>query len=157
METFESLYDMLQKISIPLKSSSNNRRGFPKHRSATFGLVRKRFTGKIELSSISVKHLQIYEELQRIGRAIEPSFTFTSIHVNHNVTCPRHVDSNNVGRSLIVGFGTYTGGQLVIEDEVIDTFCHPVVFDGSKKTHWNLPHVGDKYSLVFYNILTTPT
>ena len=155
METFQPLYEMLQKIRITPRRDKH-RRGFPKHRADTFGLVRKRFTGKIELSSASIKHLHVYEELQRVGRAIEPSFPFTSIHVNHNVTCPRHVDSNNVGRSLIVAFGKYTGGQLVIEDEVIDTFCHPVVFDGSKKTHWNLPHIGDKYSLVFYNILTAP-
>ena len=156
METFEPLYDMLQKITLTLRCDKH-RRGFPKHRADTFGLVKKRFTNKVGLSSISIKHPHIYEELQRIGRAIEPSFQFTSIHVNHNVTCPKHVDSNNVGRSLIVGFGKYTGGQLVVEDEVIDTFCNPVIFDGSQKTHWNLPHIGDKYSLVFYNIRTAPS
>ena len=154
METFQPLYEMLQKISIPMKTSSKNRRGLPKYRSATFGLTRGRFTGRVSLSAMTMKHLHIYEELQRVGRAIQPDFYFTTICVNYNVTCPRHVDSKNVGRSLVVAFGDYTGGQLVIDDEVIDTFCHPVVFDGSRKMHWNLPHQGEKYSLVYYNTLT---
>jgi hypothetical protein len=155
METFQPLYDMLQKISIPYKSGTNNRRGFPKHRATTFGIVRGRYTGRVGLSRMTLKYLHVYEELQRVGRAIQPDFYFTSIHVNHNVTCPRHVDSKNVGRSMVVAFGDYTGGQLVIDDEVIDTFCRPVVFDGSRKMHWNLPHQGEKYSLVYYNTLTT--
>ena len=41
-----------------------------------------------------------------------PSFKFTSIQVNKNYASRPHVDRNNLGESLIIGLGNYTGGDL---------------------------------------------
>ena len=80
----------------------------------------------------------------------------TAACLNHNVVCPVHRDSANVGDSWIAFFGDYTsGGDLNLEDgRVFDAavknyFYGP--FRGSETSHWNTPHSGgDKWSLVAF-------
>jgi len=154
---FSILYTMLENINIPKKGEKSNRRDFPQgHRSTTFGYTRARFgtrkTGKLfDLSTQSIKYPEIYNELLRIGNIYCP-FKFTSIHVNKNVVCPKHTDSKNVGKSMLVSFGDYTGCKIFIDDVEYDADCHPVIFDGSKLEHWNTNDLmGTKYSLIFFN------
>lgn len=80
-------------------------------------------------------------------------FKFTSIHVNKNVTCPKHKDSKNIGSSMLLSFGNYTGSKIIIENIVYDAYYNPIIFDGSKLEHWNTDDLqGTKYSLVFFKI-----
>jgi hypothetical protein len=151
------LYEMLQNINIRKKGEKSNRRGFPLgHRSATFGYTRARYgtrkNGKLyDLSLYSLKYPEVYNELLRIGNLICP-FEFNSIHVNENVICPPHKDSNNVGESLLISFGDYTGCNIIIEGNEYDTNCKPIIFDGSNLLHYNTNDLkGDKYSLVYFN------
>jgi len=143
------MYELLQKYNIPFKNGRSNRRGFPKHRSMTLGITKARFTGVIGLSYYSKKYPELYEALKKYGETI-CRFPFQSIHINHNVTCPPHRDTLNQTMSCIVSFGNYTGGELVIEDEQFNTLNNPITFNGAEKTHWNNPHVGNKYSIVFF-------
>jgi hypothetical protein len=148
------LEELLNSINIPLTSKTSTRRGFGRHRKATFGLVRQRNTGRIEQSAFSKKYPHIYDELVKLGRDVF-DFEFTSIHVNKDVVCPPHKDENNVGDSLIVSFGNYEGCKLIIEGEEFDTKYNPVIFNGSEKEHWNTDDlVGTKYSIVYYTMKT---
>ena len=71
--------------------------------------------------------------------------------MNHNIVCPLHKDRKNIGKSLIVSFGDYTGCKLVVDGSEIDTDCRPVLFNGSELEHWNTNDLmGNKYSLVFF-------
>ncbi len=152
MDAFDELYYELQNITIPIKRGRNNRRGFPTHRAMSLGIIKKRFSGKIELSAASLKYPSIYEKINAIGKSF--NFPFTSIHLNNNVVCPRHKDEFNVGDSLIVSFGEYTGGSLIVDEKPVDTFKKPVIFNGSLLEHYNTNDlVGNKYSIVFF----TPT
>lgn len=151
------LYFMLENISIRPRGEKSNRRGFPlNHRSATFGYTRARYgtrkNGKLyDLSYYSLKYPEVYDELLRIGNLICP-FEFNSIHVNKNVICPPHKDSNNVGVSLLISFGEYTGCNIIIEENKYDTNCNPIIFDGSSLCHYNTNDLeGNKYSLVYFN------
>jgi hypothetical protein len=151
---FDPLFGMLNKINVPLKSAENNnsRKGFSKHRSMTFGIVKVRYSGTVGISRPSLQYPAIYAEMRRLAHLIAPDFAFSSIHLNKNVVCPLHKDDNNVGQSLLVSFGDYTGCELVVGDQVLDTKHRPVIFDGSRLEHMNLPTlVGTKYSLVFFN------
>lgn len=143
------MYDLLKQYTIPFKNDTNNRRGFPRHRSMTLGTTRARFSGKVGLSYYSKLYPELYEALKAYGETICP-FPFQSIHINHNVICPPHKDTKNQQQSLIIAFGNYTGGRLFIEGEPFDTFEKPVVFNGAERLHWNEEHVGDKYSIVYY-------
>jgi hypothetical protein len=151
------LYSMFEEIYIPRKKGRTNRRGFPEnHQSTTFGYVRARFgtrkNGKLfDLSLYSIKYPEIYEELLRIGNIYCP-FKFTSIHINKNVVCPKHIDSKNVAQSMLVSFGDYTGCKIVVNGIEYDTNCNPIIFDGSNIEHCNTDDLeGTKYSLIFFN------
>ena len=143
------MYQLLQNYTIPLKNSTNSRRGFSSHRSMTLGIVKARFSGKVGLSYYSRKYPELYRNVKELGESICP-FPFTSIHINHNVTCPPHRDSANQTLSCVISYGNYTGGELVIEGEIVNAFETPIIFNGAEKEHWNLPHIGDKYSIVFF-------
>jgi hypothetical protein len=147
---FDELYDMLNNIKLPIVKGSRSRRGFPPHRKMNFGMTRERYSGVIGLSTQSIKHPEIFNELLRIGDLI-CDFPYTSIHVNHNVICPKHKDEKNNGDSVIVSFGEYTGCKLIVEGVTYNTNCHPIQFNGSIMEHYNTNDlVGNKYSLVFY-------
>jgi hypothetical protein len=148
---FNVLYDMLEKISIPNKTNTNNRRGFPRHRATIFGITKGRFNGLTGLSHFTKKYPEIYKELLRIGNLICP-FEFKSIYLNKNTICPKHKDEKNVGDSLLVSFGSYTGANIVIDETTYNANCCPIVFNGSQLEHYNTDDlVGTKYSLIFFN------
>jgi hypothetical protein len=151
---FAHLYSLLNKINVPLKSSANNnsRKGFSKHRSMTFGWVKLRYSRAIAMSRPSVNYPDIYNEMKRLASVIAPDFKFCSIHLNKNVVCPPHKDDNNCGKSLIVSFGDYEGCELVVDGLTLDAKFRPIIFDGGRIEHMNLPTLtGTKYSLVFFN------
>ena len=151
-DVFDDLYKLLESIKIPVKRGNSNRRGFPIHQAVVFGITRQRFTGKVKESRYTELHPAIWQEIQRVGSIINPEFKYNSVYVNQNVITPPHKDSKNVGKSLLVSFGDYTGCNIVIEGEIYDAKYNPVVFDGAACLHLNTDDlVGTKYSLVFFN------
>jgi hypothetical protein len=54
--------------------------------------------------------------------------------VNHNYTAQMHVDGSNIGPSLIIGLGEYTGGELFTADQGVmicdlsSVICHTVQY-----------------------------
>jgi len=166
---FEKLEILLNKFKIPMKEeagynkrgySSNGRRGFPAHRACSYGLVKYKCGGKIDLSYQTKKHPDIYEELIRIGKIICP-FDFTSIMVNNNVVCPLHKDTNNTGESLLVSVGNYEGCNIIVncgttekpDNREYNTRYSPVIFNGALLEHYNTELLsGCKYSLIYFSI-----
>lgn len=153
---YDTIYAMLKdrKLSIKKPMGMNNRLGFPYHRGTVFGLAKPRYS-KIKnpqpvLSYDSKRYPEIYEELLRIGKLIVP-FEFKTIQVNHNLQCPPHKDKNNKSRSILVSFGEYVGGEIVIEGVKYSAYHTPIEFDGCKMEHWNEPIEGNKYSLIFFS------
>lgn len=145
------IYEMLENISISLKNKTNNRRGFPNHRSVVFGITKGRYNGIIALSAYTKKYPEIYKELLHIGKLICP-FEFNSIYVNKNVICPPHKDDKNVGNSLLISFGDYSGCNIVIDGIKYDANCRPIIFNGSQLEHYNTNDlIGTKYSLIYFN------
>jgi hypothetical protein len=149
-EEFLTLYNMLNQIRLRKTNRNDNRRGFPFHEKMTLGMVRRRIPCVIGLSNDSILYPDLFEEVMRIGDKYCP-FEYTSIHVNHNVVCPPHVDDKNNGVSMLVSFGEYEGCKIVIAGDTYDAKHTPILFDGSKLLHWNTDDlVGNKYSLMYY-------
>lgn len=149
-ELFAPLYEALKKITIPIKKGTTSRRGFGEHRATTFGLVRQRKSGKTAISSSTKKYPLIWKLLQELGVALD--YDYSSIHLNYNVVCPKHRDSKNASFTLLISFGDYEGGNIVVEGKEYNARHTPIIFNGAYLEHWNTPLVsGDKYSLVFYH------
>jgi hypothetical protein len=145
-----NLYEMMKPVSWTKRDGLNNRRNFPAYRGAIFGLTRPRKnSGQLVLSLDSKKHPEIYQEIMRIGKEIVP-FEFNSVQVNRNLQCPPHKDSRNVGDSVLVSFGDYDGGEIMVEGKKYNAYHSPVMFNGAELEHWNMPINGDKFSLVFF-------
>jgi hypothetical protein len=159
-EDCKTVLELLSKISIRINSLGRGRSTtFGTHRAMTLGYIKARVSRVVGLSAYSKKYPDLYNAVVELGKKFCP-FEFTSIHVNHNVVCPRHLDANNVGVSCIVSFGDYEGCELVIEpprgsvgeNKTFNTKYNPLVFDGSSQYHFNTPLLsGTKYSLVFFN------
>jgi hypothetical protein len=148
---FDILNNMLVKILLPYKSGNSGRVGFPKYRGSIFGLSKGIKNATIGLSRSSIQYPSIWEEILRIGDLIVP-FPWTSCFINNNTICPPHKDANNIGKSMLVSFGDYTGCKIVINEKEYDANYSPIIFDGAKLLHYNTNDlIGNKYSLIFYN------
>ena len=69
---------------------------------------------------------------------------------DYNYKTKKHIDGNNIGRSLAISFGDFTGGELVVEGREYQTKLHPLIFNGALKEHYNRPIHGDRYSLIYF-------
>lgn len=139
---FDDLYTMLNHSSLAKGSAT------------IYGLVSSATgRGKVRISQSSLHHPEIAREIFRIGRDVCP-FPFKSVAVLHNVKVPKHRDSQTTHLAMVVSFGEYTGGVLLIDDKPTDTYLRPVIFNGAECEHHTSGEIkGDKYSLVFYNNL----
>lgn len=154
-EELADLHEMLSNICIR-KHSNQNRKNFPACRYLCFGLTRDRRTGIIGQSVATHLYPEIWDKIREVGNKLKgrdgSKFIYSSVHLNYDVECGKHRDKNNIGDSIIVGFGDYAGGELCTEyGDVLDINCNPVCFNGSQVEHWNTPLTQKgKYSLVYY-------
>jgi hypothetical protein len=119
-------------------------------RSQVFGYGNIRAKGFGEFKNNST-YPDLYRALLIFGMKVVPDYIpFTAIQVNHNYKTKKHIDGNNIGLSLAVSFGDFTGGELVIGKNAYQTKEYPVIFNGALTEHFNKPISGDRYSLIFF-------
>ena len=158
----KELYEELEEITIPTTYQKKGgqghqiRTGTNKQKDArqtSFGKIY--FQGKYKLSKSSEKYPHIMPLFKEFIDSHYPDFKFKSVYVNKNTICKKHLDSSNVGESLLVGFGPYTGGQttLYIDDKPksFHIKTNSLIFNGSEIPHESDQFKGTRYSLVFFN------
>jgi hypothetical protein len=167
----EALLELLSKITIPkiiknrLDASGNIKVAERENiigaigRTCNFGLVRSRRVGYT-----TSRHSQKWKDLNlaifQFGNHVcPPGMDITSITLNYGVKAKKHVDSFNVGESVIVGIGNYEGGKLRVYDggrdsEVYTAFDikdQPLMFNGAKLAHETEDFTGDRYTIIYYS------
>jgi len=154
MDTSELLNE-LKRRQVPI--AKNRKKGIAHLRSCVFGIAHKRLFGPSFGAAAANKHRP---DLWALIKSIPVPISYDSVQVNQNATAGPHKDKNNVGLSYIMSIGDYVGGDLVIQAEDGTETSHALlgtpglIFDGSC-VHWNTPHEGTKYSLIFYTIEPT--
>jgi len=163
-EILNKIYNELEKINIPTTYRSKCVKGrYHPERTGTcnqkrarqtpFGIVTYRHKKKV--SNSTKKYPWIMPLFKEFIQSHYPEFEFQTVYVNKNTVVKKHLDANNVGESLLVGFGSYTGGQttLYLQDETqsFDINTSSIIFNGSQIYHQSEPFEGTRYSLVFYN------
>lgn len=149
---FRELIDHLAKTNIPI---NKYRRGVGEGRSQCYGMVRKRSMAP-DLSRQSWMDARLHHLLMRFARLHVP-IPFTSIQVNDSYKCAPHRDKHNAGDSYIVGFGAYTGGELVLkmpEDREYNIRHRPLLFNGSEIEHFTKDWVGRRWTIVFHTLVS---
>jgi hypothetical protein len=153
-EILNTLYHMFNSITIPKRASTSQRYNTTGMRTVCFGLVKYRvqYNNKPNhgTSRFTISYPEIYDELKLIIQQIYPDFTYTTIQVNHNGVMGYHTDKNNQGDTVILSFGEYENGELVVDEVEYNMNCKAVRFDASKIRHKTNPLVGNKYSLVYF-------
>ena len=143
---FQALADELNKRNLRINSGRKNS---GKGRSQTFGVVRKRISAP-DYSRHCRDRPFLYKLLMEFSAHLPATLAWNSICVNQNYQCLPHKDTLNTGDSLVVAFGNFLGGELVIEGKEYDARHKPVVMNFSQNLHWVKPFTGNRYSMVFY-------
>jgi hypothetical protein len=104
----------------------------------------------VNISSATCDHPHLTRLCCDFVRSAKPDFCFTSIQVNKCYESALHVDSGNLGPSLIIGLGDYQDGGIYIHG-VGELSIHDQwqLFDGNVP-HMTCPFVGERYSLIFF-------
>ena len=112
--TWQQMDDGLLGVDVPLSTARQNvaREAV---RTMCLGLT-STYDGRLTISTHTQDFQQLVHWLTASARALLPLTSFTSIQVNVGFACQVHVDANNEGPSMIVGFGQYIGGQLWLHD-----------------------------------------
>lgn len=154
MNTSE-LLAALQKRKIP--KANNQKKGITSKRTIVFGISHKRLYGQAFGAAAANRNRP---DLWKLIKSIPVPLPYDCVQVNQNAQAGPHKDRNNVGLSFIISIGDYIGGDLIIQSPDGTETAHALlgtnglIFDGSN-THWNSPHTGTKYSLIFYTIEPT--
>jgi len=162
IEILDDIYDELEKITIPKRYQKTGAQGHSLRtgacdqknaRQVCFGYTTYR--GKKKISVFTERYPHIMDLFKDFINSHFPDFEFNSVYVNKNVVCKWHLDSKNVGESLLVGLGEYTGGEtsFYLDKEIIFNIQNDsLIFNGSEIEHRSLPFTGTRYSLVFFNV-----
>lgn len=107
--------------------------------------------------STNKQHPELFKALIDFGNAVVPKgWEYQGITVNHGVKAKKHKDKKNIGESVIIGIGDYTGGAMRIWDgadknpKIYDIHDKPALFNGGKLFHQTTPFKGNRYTLVLY-------
>ena len=162
----EKIYNYLEANKNCLKSLYENTRGKNNHhakkiqaldqkeaRGSTAGIVFYR--GELQISKLSIQHPNLDNLLIDFMKQHNPEFLFNSVYITKNCLSKPHVDSGNVGDSIIVTVGKFTGGGLyVIQDDLSTTLFdikkNSLQFNGVRHPHYTQEFTGTRYSLIFY-------
>lgn len=162
-EILNKIFKELEQISLP---KSYRSKGMGSHHARKTGTIKQKdayqvvfgsvfYKGTLQSSSYTKKYPHMMLIFKEFMDQHYPDFEFKSVYVNKNTICKKHLDSKNVGESLLVGLGLYTGGQtiLYIEDKpkAFHIKTNSIIFNGSEILHESKPFKGIRYSLVFFN------
>ena len=120
-------------------------------RSQCFGIVLQR-NGHYHGSRQNAHRMDLYKLLLTLIQQIDPLLDYDGIQLNQNYQTQPHKDKNNRGESLIIGFGDYEGGDLLVEEQAVSIKHRKVFFCGSLYTHATAPWTGNRYSIVFFKV-----
>lgn len=149
MPEMKRVQETIKEIHIPMNFSRHNS-GIG--HSISLGRVSDRYHHKMGNGRYDSKYPELKKAIWALGKKIVP-FPFTTVQVNYNYKTKPHIDGHNVGNSLILGFGDYSGGDLVVSGKSYNIKNTPTIFNGSLHLHSTKPYTGERYSLVFFKQL----
>lgn len=125
-------------------------------RTITFGYGLRKFKGYGEFAP-NKRHPELLKRLAEFGnRAVPKGWTYETITLNEGVKAKKHKDNKNVGDSVIIGIGDFTGGDIYVWDaedknkKAFNLHDQPVMFNGNTHFHQTAPFKGERYTMIFY-------
>tara|TARA_R110001632_G_scaffold61505_2_gene148352 strand:- start:9 stop:608 length:600 start_codon:yes stop_codon:yes gene_type:complete len=152
----------------------NKLQGSKKGDSMKFGYTWKKFRGPISMDmhrefdeDVGLYKTILFEQNPWLMDAFKEyinyhfkGFDWSEVQINRMPTGTRtkqHLDKINVGESVLIAFGDFTGGKTYIQNkndknyDVLDCRYEPAIFNGAERLHGvDTVTSGLRYSLVFY-------
>jgi len=127
-------------------------------RTINFGVVKTRTKGFQEAAAN--RHMpKLFEACVAIGNLVVPKgWVYNTITLNHGVKAKKHKDKLNVGDSVIVAVGDFSGGGLYTfkpdgSDPTLNNIKdRPALFNGSVVPHQTEDFKGERYTLIFFTM-----
>ena len=147
---FTDLLEIVRKTIVRVNDSRENTSG--KGRTQSYGIINRPLGGHgIGQCKNNYTNPEILDLGRMIASVLCPEINYTSFMLNQDYVALPHVDKNNIGESLVVGFGDYEGGELVVNDVAHNIRYQPIIMDASKHIHYVKPITsGTKYSIIFF-------
>ena len=163
----QKIYNYLELNPNCLKSLYENTRTANNHHARKIGALDQReargsvagvviYRGELQISKLSLEHPDLDNLLIDFMKQHNPKFIFNSVYITKNCVSKPHVDSSNVGDSIIVTAGKFDNGNLfIINDNLTTTLLdiknYSCQMDGRRRPHFTEPFKnGTRYSLIFY-------
>ena len=162
----EKIYNYLEANKNCLKSLYENTRGKNNHHAKKIQVLDQReargsvagvviYRGELQISKLSIQHPNLDNLLIDFMKQHNPKFIFNSVYITKNCQSKPHVDSSNVGDSIIVTVGKFEKGNLyVVQDDLSTTLFdikkNSLQFNGVRHPHYTQEFTGTRYSLIFY-------
>ena len=153
----EFLIETLEAIKTFPKSTRCNTRHLEDLKSSfnkenvCIGAIHSFRTGSnIAKNTFNPKLDKLQRTLLTLVNLYMPGFLFSSIQINKNFNSSvLHID-NNIGPSLTMSVGDFTGGRLYVHHKGLLTTKERLVRFNGQNPHIVLPYQGKRYSFVFF-------
>lgn len=163
----------IEKVTIPkIKRSRYYPKGHPKEgqlhivqrdlvigtigRTENFGFGKTRSGYKPFVANKN--HPELFKAIIELGNTVVPkNWQYSAITLNVGVKAKKHLDTQNVGMSVIIAIGDFTDGGLYVfnpdgsNKTLVDIHDKPAMFNGAILPHQTQPFKGERYTLIFYN------
>lgn len=141
------------------RTLSDIRRYGPRKEQFCVGILHSYRDGPRVGAKTNDKKLMVCQKIcTQIAKKYAPKFAFTSIQINKNFNGALHVDSRNVGPSMMLTVGTdIQGGQLYVHKQGTMNTKNNIIFFNGNNPHITLPYSGVRYSIVFFTHLSART
>ena len=107
--------------------------------SLVFGIKMNKQLGSIVYYDDCVYQSELWEEIQHFMKDNFPDFFWNQVYIHPNYSAKPHKDPHVIGNVLVVAFGDFEGGELVVEGTPYITKDKATYFEGGKLEHWNMP------------------
>lgn len=118
--------------------------------SICLGMHRFKVSKKKGISDNSFQFVRVFEACKDFMDEYFPLHEWNQIYLHYNHTTKKHTDKLQKN-TMCVGFGEYTGGEIVVElptgDQICDSRYRATFYNGTEYVHYNLPITGTKFSL----------
>lgn len=127
-------------------------------RTTNFGFLKTRTRGYAPAVA-NRDYPDLFEAIVQLGNQVVPKgWKYSTITLNYGVKAKKHIDKLNVGDSVIVGVGDYTGGGLYTykpngtDPTLHNIKDHPAMFNGALVPHKTEAFKGERYTLIFFSM-----
>jgi hypothetical protein len=114
-------------------------------------------------TKIKDQHPELEDIFKEFAQLYFPNHIWDSVQITRDFLIKRHRDKQNIGTSIICGFGDFKKGYLVIEKDrdllnkgeiwcprAVDIKAYPFEFNGYEYYHYNTNWIGTRFVLVFF-------